>query len=89
MNELRYLELREQAARQRLQTIACSNRAMDLAREHPALAVGLAVAAGVMIGRLVISSRLGWIDALTWLSRAGYFVARPTLRILASSPSRP
>jgi hypothetical protein len=89
VNELRYLELQEQGARQRLQTSSGGNRAMGFARDHPALAVGLAVAAGVMIGRLVISSRLGWVGALAWLSRAGVFVARPALRILASSLSGP
>ncbi len=89
MNELRYLELQEQGARQRLQTIAGGTRAMGFARDHPALAVGLAVAAGVMIGRLVIRSRLGWVGALAWLSRTGCSVARPALRILASSLSGP
>lgn len=89
MNELRYLELQEQGARQRLQTIAGGTRAMGFARDHPALAVGLAVAAGVMIGRLVIRSRLGWVGALAWLSHTGCSVARPALRILASSLSGP
>jgi len=89
VNELRYLELQEQGARQRLQTIAGGTRAMGFARDHPALAVGLAVAAGVMIGRLVIRSRLGWVGALAWLSRTGCSVARPALRILASSLSGP
>ena len=89
MNELRYLELQEQVARQRLQTITAGNRATGFARDHPALAVGLAVAAGVMTGRLVIRSRLGWVGALAWFSRAGCFVARPTTRILASSLSGP
>jgi hypothetical protein len=87
VTELRYLGLQEQAAHQRLQTIAGVKRAMGLAREHPAMAVGFAVGAGVLIGRLVISSGTGWIGALESLSRAGYSVARPTLRILASSLS--
>jgi len=85
VNELRYLELQEQGARQRLKTMTGVNRMAGFARDHPLLAAGLGVAAGAMIGCLVLRSRLGWAGALAGLSRAGYLVARPTLRFLASS----
>lgn len=85
MNELQYLELQDQAARRRLQDLACCNRMTGFVRDHPVVIAAIAVAAGAVIGRLVIRSRLGWVGALAWAWRAGGRVARPALRIVASS----